>query len=134
MFDTALLEVPALLGIPMVIYRVGIQSPDRADLDCRIATYLNITYANSRAPPEWQSHVGSCLVARKDKKPVSSQHLEAVWMYLDRLAGAFSEDGPKEAREMITREGFEEWLENYKENSALSGRPEWENVGSLYDL
>jgi hypothetical protein len=134
MFDTALLEVPAILGVPMVIYRVSTQSTDRADLDCRIATYLNIKYVDGMAPPEWQSHIGSCLVARKDKKPLSSLHLEAVWMYIDSLLDYFGEEGPKQAQKMITKEGFEEWLESYKENQVENGRPEWENVGSLYDV
>jgi hypothetical protein len=71
--------------------------------------------------------LGAALWRAKDKKPLGSQHL-------DRLAGAFSEDGSKEARKTITREGFEEWLENYKDNSVESGRSDWENVGSLYDL
>ncbi|KAK5735723.1 hypothetical protein LTR17_007895 [Elasticomyces elasticus] len=84
MFGSPPLEVPAILGIPMVIHRVGTKSRDRADLDCQIATYLNIKYSDGLAPPQWQSHVGSCLVARKDKKPLSLPHLEAVWMFIMR--------------------------------------------------
>jgi len=134
MFDGPLLEVPAILGVPLVIHRVGTQSNNRADLDCQIATFLNITYRDGMAPPEWQSHVGSCLVARKDKKPLSSQHLEAVWMYIDRILDYFGEEGPREAQKLITRKDFEKWLENYKLREASNGRSEWADVGSLYDL
>jgi hypothetical protein len=109
MFDNALLEVPAILGVPMVIHRVGTQSACRPDLDCKIATYLNIEYVDDMAPPEWQSHIGGCLVARKNKKPLSSQHLEALCMYIDRILDNFG-DGVKQeqAQAMVTREGFEE--------------------------
>ncbi|KAK4888622.1 hypothetical protein LTR27_012517 [Elasticomyces elasticus] len=60
MFDgSPPLEVPAILGIPMVIHRVGTKSSDRADLDCQIATYLNIKYfgwpgAATVAVPRWE--------------------------------------------------------------------------------
>lgn len=133
-FDKAILEVPAILGIPLVIHRVGTQSNNRADLDCQIATYLNVTYEYGLAPPQWQSHVGTCLVARKDKKPLTSQHLEAVWMYIVRLMDFYGEQSPREAQKRITRQRFEKWFENYKKIEAENGRSEWKDVGSLYDL
>jgi hypothetical protein len=133
MFDNPLLEVPALLEVPIVIYRVGTQSTSQSGLDCQIATYLNIKYVDGLAPPEWQSRVGSCLVARKDKKPLSSQHLEAVWMYIDRILDHFSE-GARGAQQLITRQQFEGWLGIYSHNQVINGRTEWGNVGSLYDF
>ncbi|KAH4372356.1 hypothetical protein HBH99_232610 [Parastagonospora nodorum] len=114
-FEKTILEVPAILGIPLVIHRVGTQSNNRTDLDCQIATFLNVKYEDGRAPPQWQSHVGTCLVAHKDKKPLASQHLEA-------------------AQKEITKKRFETWFENYNENAAENGRTEWKDVGSLYDL
>lgn len=130
MFDTSLLEVPALIGIPMVIHRIGTQSNHRPDLDCQIATCLNIEYSNSLAPPQWQSHVGSCLVARKDKKPLSSQHLEAVWMYIDRVLDYYGDVGVKQAQALITRKEFERWFDNRKRNEARNRKSEWADVGS----
>jgi len=44
-FARQLLEVPCILGIPMVIHRVGTQSNNQPELDCQIATYLNIKYS-----------------------------------------------------------------------------------------
>lgn len=132
LFDRPILEVPGIMGIPLVIYRVGTPSSNRTDLDCQIATFLNVTYDDGLAPAEWQSRVGTCLVARKDKKPLTSMHLEAVWMYIDRLMDLYGE-GPKRAQKEIARERFEKWLENYKRNEAMNGRPEWKDFGSLYD-
>jgi hypothetical protein len=133
-FDNPLLEVPAIMGTPLVIHRLGTQSNTRADLDCRIATFLNVTYRDGLAPSEWQSHVGSCLVARKDKKPLSAENLEAVWMYIDRLMHFFGEEGPESAQKEINREGFESWFPGYKKECAGFGRDKWKDVGSLYDL
>jgi hypothetical protein len=133
-FDGPLLEVPAIVGIPLVINRVGTQSDNRPDLDCQIATYLNVAYQDGLAPPEWQSHVRSCLVARKDKKPLNVEHLEAVWMYIDRLMDLYGEDSPKRAQKDITREGFERWFKGYRNENVQNGRPERKDVGSLYEL
>jgi hypothetical protein len=133
-FDGPLLEVPAIMGIPLVICRVGTQSNHHPDLDCQIATYLNIAYHDGLAPLEWQSHIGSCLVARKDKKPLSVEHIEAVWMYIDRLMDLFGDDSPRRAQKDISREGFERWFKGYKKKNVQNGRPEWGDVGSLYEL
>jgi hypothetical protein len=123
-FDNPLLEVPAIMGVPLVIHRLGTKSNNRADLDCRIATFLIVTFRDGLASPELQSHVGSCLVARKDKKPLSSEHLEAVWMYIDRLMDMFG-DGPKSAQKDINRDDFESWFEGYRKECAGYGRDEW---------
>jgi hypothetical protein len=132
-FDNPLLEVPAIMGIPLVIHRLGTKSNNRADLDCLVATFLNVTYRDGFAPPEWQSHVGSCLVARKDKKPLSVEQLEAVWLYIDRLMDMFG-DGPKSAQKNMNRDDFESWFEEYKEESVGYGQDQWKDVGSLYDI
>jgi hypothetical protein len=133
-FDEAILPVPARIGVPLVIYRMGTQSPDRADLDCRVATYLNVTYEDGIAPPAWQSHVGTCLVARKDKKPFSMQHMDAIEMYIDMLMDYFGDDGPYAAQRQITPEVFEKWFENYSANQKKDGRSGWENVPSFSEV
>ncbi|KAF1847749.1 uncharacterized protein K460DRAFT_363787 [Cucurbitaria berberidis CBS 394.84] len=133
-FDGPLLQVPAIMGIPLVIHRVGTKSNNRADLDCRIATFLNVKYEDGFAPPQWQSHVGTCIVARKDKKPLSAEHVEAVWMYIDKLMDTFGEEGPQAAQKEISREHYEEWFERYRDSEAENGRDEWRNVGSIYNV
>lgn len=131
-FEKPLLEVPALLGIPLVIHRVGTQSNNRVDLDCPIATWLNIKSADGFAPMEWQSHVGTCLVARKDKKSPSQEHMDAVHMYISSLLDMFG-DGPKYAQKGITRTAFEKWFEGYKREQVGNGHTNWEKVGSIFD-
>ncbi|KAI1515964.1 hypothetical protein Ptr86124_004501 [Pyrenophora tritici-repentis] len=82
-FDTKLLEVPAMLEIPL--------------------------------------NPGSCIVARQDKKPLCSEHLEGVHMYIESLLDTYGEDGPEAAHEEISKEEFEEWFESYKETEAENG-------------
>lgn len=133
-FNNPVLPVPGRIVIPLVIHRLGTQSRNRADLDCRIATYLNVEYEDGLAPPHWESHVGTCIVTRKDKKPLSSEHLEAVWMFIDRLMDYFGEDGPEEAHRNISKPKFERWFKGYKEGQVVNHRDEWKNVGSIYDV
>lgn len=64
-FSNSVPHVPGLIGIPLVFHRVGTQSIHQFELDNQIVTYLNINAATGFAPPEWQSHVGTVIVARK---------------------------------------------------------------------
>ncbi|KAH6973973.1 hypothetical protein EDB80DRAFT_900410 [Ilyonectria destructans] len=63
-------EASPLIEVPLVLHRVGTRSANRADLDNQIATYLNINSDSGFVPPTWQSHVGTIVVARKDRKPL----------------------------------------------------------------
>ncbi|KAH7125014.1 hypothetical protein B0J13DRAFT_598985 [Dactylonectria estremocensis] len=91
-FSRPVPDVPRLIEVPVVLYRVGTQSSNQADLNNQIATYLNIDADSGFALPEWQSHVGTIVVARKDRKSLLPQHLEGVWMYCDRILDLFGED------------------------------------------
>jgi hypothetical protein len=106
--------IPALIQVPLVLHRVGTQSANRADLDNQIATYLNIDADSGFAPPAWQSHVGTIIVARKDRKPLLPQHLEGVWMYCDRILDLFGE-GEGAPRTLYNRQAFEKWWKRYCE-------------------
>lgn len=64
-FSNSVPHVPGLIGIPLVFHRVGTQSIHQFELDNQIVTYLNINAATGFAPPEWQSRVGTVIVARK---------------------------------------------------------------------
>ncbi|KAF7441518.1 ectomycorrhiza-upregulated zf-MYND domain-containing protein [Pyrenophora tritici-repentis] len=90
-FDTKLLEVPAMLEIPLVICPLGTKSNNPADLDCPLAASLCISYA------------------------------EGVHMYIESLLDTYGEDGPEAAHEEISKEEFEEWFESYKETEAENG-------------
>ncbi|KJZ69459.1 hypothetical protein HIM_11142 [Hirsutella minnesotensis 3608] len=113
-FSQSAPSVPALIELPLVLYRTGTQSANEADLDNQIATYLNIDADSGFAPPEWQSQVGTVVVARKDRKPFYPQHLEGVWMFCDHILDLFGEgDGPP--RWLYSRQAFEKWWVNYCE-------------------
>lgn len=140
-FSQSVPSVPALIEVPLVLHRVGTQSANRADLDNQIATYLNIDADSGFAPPMWQSHVGTIVVARKDRKPLLPQHLEGVWMYCDRILDLFGE-GNGAPRRLYNRQAFERWWKGYcKEQKQF--RPgkggeedpdDWQAVKSPYEI
>jgi len=71
-----------------------------------------------------QSHVGTVVVARKDRKPLLPQHLEGVWMYCDYILDLFGEgEGPP--RRLYSRQAFQKWWDGYwedqKQNQSRSG-------------
>ncbi|EQL02298.1 ectomycorrhiza-upregulated zf-MYND domain-containing protein [Ophiocordyceps sinensis CO18] len=113
-FSQSVPSVPGLIEVPLVFHRAGTQSVNRAGLDNQIATYLNIDANSGFAPPEWQSNVGTVVVARKDRKPLCPQHLEGVWMFCDYILDLFGEgDGPP--RRLYNRHAFERWWLRYCE-------------------
>jgi hypothetical protein len=85
------------------------------------------------APPQWQSHVGSCWLARKDKKTLSEQHVYANYNYMGTLLDYYS-DSRKAAQKLVTRKAFEGWFERYRKSMVDIGGSEWKEVGSLYEL
>ena len=140
-FSQPVPPVPGLIGVPLVLYRVGTRSTNQAELDNQIATYINIDAESGFAPPEWQSYVGTVIAARKDKKPLPPQHLEGVWMYCDYILDVFGE-GEGAPRRLYNRQAFEEWWERYcedqKENrSGIRGEQDpddWRAVRSPYEV
>ncbi|KAH0600504.1 hypothetical protein MHUMG1_01501 [Metarhizium humberi] len=139
-FSQQVPPVPGLISIPLVLHRMGTKSANRADLDNQIATYLNIDSDSGFAPPTWQSHVGTVLVARKDRRPLLPQHLEGVWMYCDYILDIFGE-GQGAPRWLYNRPAFEKWWEGYcKEQKCMrAGKggkhdpDDWRAVASPYE-
>lgn len=132
-FEGPIIEIPALLEIPLVIHRLGTQSASQPDLDCQIATWLMIKYKDGFAPPKWQSHVGSCWLARKDKKPLSEMQVYAIHDYLSMLLDRYS-GGPKGAQKMVTRKAFERWFDDYVKSMVEVGGPEWTDIEGFYEI
>ncbi|KAL6406250.1 hypothetical protein AUP68_10420 [Ilyonectria robusta] len=140
-FSRPVPDVPRLIEVPVVLYRVGTQSSNQADLDNQIATYLNIDADTGFALPEWQSHVGTIVVARKDRKSLLPQHLEGVWMYCDRILDLFGE-GEGAPRMLYSRKAFGDWWTGYCEEQKKF-RPgkggeedadDWRTVRSPYNI
>ncbi|KAJ7496805.1 hypothetical protein FB451DRAFT_970851, partial [Mycena latifolia] len=148
-FDLPPLPVSARLDCPLVMRRTGTTSPHPADLDCQIATFLAINPRSGFAPPEWKSHVGTVIVARKDKKPLSMQHLEGFWMYNDAILDEFGNGSGINESDWYSRANYERWWIQYCEDAketrgafqrmngltvAPGGSDDWSNPGSPYDL
>lgn len=134
-FQSKPIPISDKIGFPLLVYKEGTVYPERQPLDNQIATYLNIDLESGFAPPEWQSHVGTILVARPDKKDLITQHVEAIWMYCDLILDRFG-DG-EVPTEMYNREAFERWFKNYRserqENTKMvvstpGGLDDWKDV------
>lgn len=127
-FQSHVLPVPSLLEIPLVIHRVGTHSEDEADLDCQIATYLNIHPVSGFAPEQWLSRVGTCVVARKDGKPLKVEQLDMVWTFIDEVLDKYGGEGPERARQEWNKKAFQLFEKEYVKKKALEG------LGSVYDV
>ena len=132
-FNNTVPPVPALLDFPIAIHRLGTPSNGAYDcLDNQAITYLNIEPESGFAPPQWQSGIGSVIVARKDKRDLSPEHYEAIWMYCDYILEYFGDgSAPKH---LYNRQAFERWFAGYKRDSAYNGRSEWSSVAPLYEV
>jgi hypothetical protein len=141
MFTDPVPDIPRLIELPLVIHRVGTVAPDRAYLDNQIATYLNIDAETGFAAMRWQSHVGTVIVARQDKKPLLVHHLEGVWMFCDHILDLFGDgDGPP--RRLYNRAAFERWWKGYCEeqkeyrtgSSGEKDMDDWRDVRSPFEM
>ena len=77
-FSQPVPPVPGLIGVLLVLYRVGTRSTNPAELNNQIATYISIDDESGFVPPEWQSYVGTVIAVCKDRKLLPLQHLEGV--------------------------------------------------------
>ncbi|KAF9456700.1 hypothetical protein BDZ94DRAFT_1275017 [Collybia nuda] len=106
--------VSKMVGHPLVVYRhhppPSRQSPS---LDNQIATYLMIETSDGFALPEWQNSVGTITVMRKDGKPLTTDAMEAIWMYHDNLLELFG-DSADAAHRQMNRASFERFCKKYK--------------------
>lgn len=130
-FNNTVPPVAALLDFPIVIHRLGMHyNGEFGNLDNQIIAYLNVEAKSGLAPPRWQSGIGSVIVARKDRKDLSPEHYEAIWMYHDHLLDYFGE-GPA-PEHLYNRKAFDRWFVGYAKDTAGFGRKEWNSVAPLY--
>lgn len=67
------------------------------------------------ADPKWSTQPGPTLFTRKDKKTLSENHLEAMWIYVSGLMIVF-ESNPNLAKNVMTRYNWDLFWNHYKEN------------------
>ncbi|KAJ5199315.1 hypothetical protein N7491_000129 [Penicillium cf. griseofulvum] len=91
-FNHSVSLVPVLLNFPIVVHRVGIRDNGTTGcLDTQPITYIHVAPKDGFAPPEWQNGIGTVIVARKNKKDLTTDHYEALWIYCDRILDYFGE-------------------------------------------
>lgn len=127
--------LPAALGIPLIFHRLPSSHFDTqiSSLNNQMMTYINIELESGLAPLAWDSQVGTVLVARSDKKPLLEQHIEAVWMYCDRILDLFGY-GDGAPRHLYNRPAFEKWWAGYVEEMRDLERDDWVNVPTPYQV
>ncbi|CAG8951663.1 hypothetical protein HYFRA_00005463 [Hymenoscyphus fraxineus] len=91
---------------------------------------------------EWDVIVGTVLVVRQDKKPITPQQVEAFCLFCCEYWGDHIEETyarTKRARETflknrICREKFEEFFEQLKQKKIKEGDSAWADAVSPYDV
>lgn len=130
-FNDSVPPVAALLDFPIVIHRLGTcDTGEFGSLDNQAIAYLNVEAKSGLAPPRWQSGIGSVIVARKDRKDLSPEHNEVIWMYHDHILDYFGER-PASMR-LYNRQAFERLFVRYAKKTAGFGWKEWNSVAPLY--
>jgi hypothetical protein len=94
-FETGTISpVSRMLGMPVRVHRLdprpSLSIPRTANLDNQHTTYIMIEPVSGFAPRAWQQGIGTVVVARDDRQPLSAQALEAMWNYIDRLLDLYS--------------------------------------------
>lgn len=71
------------------------------------------------AGPKWITEPGTALFIRKDNKPLTEIHLEALWMFNDTIVDLYGES-PTLAKNMMTRTQWDRFWKEYKTNQINS--------------
>lgn len=66
------------------------------------------------ASAKWQQ-AGTTLLVREDKKPLTKNHVEALWMFNDHILDSFGDDVAM-AHAMMNRHRFDRFWIMYRDN------------------
>ncbi|KAI6046620.1 hypothetical protein EDC04DRAFT_3052959 [Pisolithus marmoratus] len=114
------------VGLPLIVYRDHPGNPltmvGNAGLDNQIATFLMIEPGTGFAGIEWVRGgvVGTVTVVRQDKKPLTCEAIETLWMYADFIVELYGEGFGTPARG-LTPQSFRRFCKEYKEERLLNG-------------
>lgn len=111
-FNTGAAPITQKFGFPLLLRRTEANKNDNIH-----ATWLMISPDNGIAPPEWQSGVGDCLVARADKKPLDYSTLAAITDYVSDIMNAFSDEPDRSViqREFYNRKMLDKFIRRHLE-------------------
>lgn len=117
----AISPVSRLFELPLLVYRLdprpSLTIPRSSDYDNQPMTYLMIDPVSGLAPPEWQQGVGSCIVARQDKKPLTVDHLYMVHEFMGNLLDRFGYGEPVDPGRYMSKAALMKFL---KHNNSTS--------------
>jgi hypothetical protein len=114
-FSTSPSSVTQKFGFPLLVQPPSTRPARVADNDNPHATWLMINPDNGLAPPEWQSAVGDCLVARADKKPLDIQTLAAITDYVSNIMNDFGDgmDGSAVAARYYSKAKLDKFMKGH---------------------
>ncbi|KAH7913608.1 hypothetical protein BJ138DRAFT_1001947 [Hygrophoropsis aurantiaca] len=106
------------VGLPIIVYRHHPPTYGDQGRDNQIATYLMIE-SDGIADLQWQQCAGTVTVMRQDKKPLTAEAMETMWMYADHLLDLFS-SGPSIAKRKMNPTGFVKFCRRYKADKLVN--------------
>ncbi|KAI6003253.1 hypothetical protein F5J12DRAFT_839343 [Pisolithus orientalis] len=121
------------IGLPIIVYRDHPGNPltmiGNAGLDNQIATYLMVEPSTGFAGYGWVRGgvVGTVIVVRQDKKPLTCEAIETLWMYADFILDLYGEGYGTPARQ-LTPQSFRRFCKEYKEGRLLNGYEAFEDM------
>jgi hypothetical protein len=143
-----LLEVPILVRkYPPDRLWKNDRHRNRYPYDNQAATFLHLD-ANPKseswgwAPREWQNDVGSVIVVRADRKPISPKQVEALCYYCqfklqplfeDSMGAGYVQRTREEVMGYMTKQKFAEFFAWYKEDM-MPQDPTWALEKSPYEI
>jgi len=123
-----LCPVPELFGIPLLIHSPVVATGiDIKNGDNQPAVYLQIEPKDGFAPARWQIlNPGTCLVIRKDKKPLTLEVIETIvafhWKLLRDCYGYPEEDGWAPLQGLMHPAVFQMFSRDYYREQHEKGR------------
>ncbi|KAJ7804277.1 ectomycorrhiza-upregulated zf-MYND domain-containing protein [Mycena leptocephala] len=118
-------------GLPLLIFSNGVHlGRQSAGSENQPAVYLRIEVENGLAPLNWQTlDPDTCIVARKDYKPLTREAIEACYafhsMLLSDAYGYLEQDGWAPGKEHITRAAFQSFYKKYYRDQHQLGRKQF---------
>lgn len=128
-FNEPVPPILALLEFPLACHRTGKRDGTPRFMENQAITCLNMAPETGIAPQGWQTGVGTVILARKDKKDITPEHYEGIWMYCDYIRDYI---GNGASNKLYRRQSFESWFEGYKKEAIEMGRSEFITMPPLY--
>ena len=135
--DTLPTEISILIELPLLVQRLHPRNeiPGDTYYKNRPATFLQMRPCSGFAALDWQRKIGTVLVVRMDRKPLSCLHLEAIWRYPWKILSDVNSIGwERGMKGQIGRNGFEGFWNEFRKRQIEAGREDFEGLCSPYEI